>query len=236
MKLWNERPMPPSERKALTCVVVVVWVIALAMNVGHVADHLSQMGFSVYLAVTPDFLLLVGVWKLRYRPKAVVAWLSLAFGLSWLVWSALSTTRAEPSHQIIALAPIGVAIVATLLLELGEGRPVTGTLPARKARPQRRPVSHPEPTVETILPADAPLTEPLPLLGKTPPDGVQTEAKPTRPSRDRAREILLGLDDLGAVSNGQLSRSYGGSDVWWGQQKKALQGELDRLGDELPAG
>lgn len=230
MKLWQERPMPAGERKALTVVVVVVWVIALAMNVGHVADHLRQLRFAVALAVTPDFLLLIGVWKLRYRPKSPVAWLALVFGLAWLVWSALSTTEPDASHRIVALAPIGVAIVATLLLELGDGRAAPEPSPAPEAarparvRAPRRPAPVVEPTAQLEPPA-VEVEEPVPVK----------PARPERPSRERAREILLALDGVDAVSNGHLSRTYGGSDVWWGQRKGDLRAELDSFGALEPS-
>jgi hypothetical protein len=52
------------------------------------------------------------------------------------------------------------------------------------------------------------------------------------PSQEAAREILLGLDGLEQVSNAELGRQHGGSDVWWGQRKKALAAELDAMSTE----
>jgi hypothetical protein len=233
VKLWAERPMPTGERRTLTGVAVLAWVLALGVNVGHVADHLRQLGFGVWLAVMPDFFLLLGVWKLRYRPKSAVAWISLAIGLSWLVWAALSTTAADSSHRIVALAPIGGAVVATLLLEFGEVKSPTEPEPSpapapsrpRTVRPPRaRPVREVEPTEPDPRPGDhVVMPEPEPEPTKAP-----------CPSRARAREILLALDDLGSVSNGQLSREHGGSDVFWSQRKRDLAAELDRLGLDAP--
>jgi hypothetical protein len=55
-----------------------VWLIALAMNVSHVYDHLGQAGIRIddtrraVLCLAPDVLLLIGVWKLRYRARSAL--------------------------------------------------------------------------------------------------------------------------------------------------------------------
>jgi hypothetical protein len=223
--MWADKPMPDGERQLLTALSAGVWLIALAMNVSHVYDHLGQKHIGIddtrraVLCLAPDVLLLIGVWKLRYRARSAVAWAMVATGLGWLAWSALSTAEASLSAWVLAVAPIGVAVLTTLALEFKHAEPIPAT--GLGISP---PESKPEPrSYESSATQDAP------------PAPSRKESAKGAPSREEARAILMGLEDFEAVSNGRLSREHGCSDVWWGRQKKALRTELAELTTEANA-
>jgi hypothetical protein len=223
--MWADKPMPDGERKLLTALSGGVWLIALAMNVSHVYDHLGQSGVRIddtrrsVLCLAPDVLLLVGVWKLRYRPRSAVAWAMVSTGLAWLAWSSLSTAQGTVSAWVLALAPIGVAVLTTLALEF-QRQPAEAPTPSVDVPTELAPLLPPLPTAATAV-ASGPAP---PAPRKAAPKGPAT-AKPA-PSRDQARDILLALDSLDATTNADLARHHGGTPEFWGQRKKALRGEL----------
>lgn len=273
MKLWETRPMPPSERRWMTRVTAVAWAGVLAWNVSHVFDHLGQHRTDGWrqlaLSFVPDILILIGVWKLRYSPKAIVGWLMTLVGLAWLCWAALSTSEPTISGRIIALAPIATVVLMTLALEFEQARAaepeperseqesereseqIPSVTPSaspktrartRAARPERPSATPSEsPNGPTILPSDAPLTEPLAVLPATPKDPIRTESiraeamavgptvepettlismKRPAPSRPAAAEILAALAGLDDVSAAELGRRHGGSDNFWIERKR----------------
>jgi hypothetical protein len=174
---WPDKPMPDPERRLLTTLSAGVWLIALAMNVSHVYDHLGQKDIQVddtrraVLCLAPDVLLLIGVWKLRYRARSAVAWAMVGTGLAWLAWSALSTAQASPSAWMLAIAPIGVAVLTTLALEFKHAPEPPGESPA------------PAPVVDAQ-------TEPAPLLPPQPDPAtdVASTPEPPAPREGRRRE------------------------------------------------
>jgi hypothetical protein len=209
--IWPDKPMPDGERRLLTTLSAGVWLIALAMNVSHVYDHLGQAGIRIddtrraVLCLAPDVLLLIGVWKLRYRARSAVAWAMVGTGLAWLAWSALSTAKPTLSAGMLAIAPIGVAVLTTLALEF----------------------KHAE------EPADAPA--PSPSAEKPKPEPKAPERPKGCPTREAARQILLDLDlagKLAGTTNAELARTHGGSDVWWGKRRAEYLAELAKLGVE----
>jgi hypothetical protein len=217
--IWADKPMPDGERRALGAATAAVWLFALAVNVDHVERHLRTGGASdvetTWLRWAPDVLLLVGAWKLRYRPRSAIAWSMLGLGVAWLVWAGLSMAAPTATGRIVSLLPILVALLMTLALEFKHAEPAQETPPAAPPVP----VQAPPPVVAEVQP------EPV----KSPkPAEVPASAKGA-PSREEARAILMALPDFEAVSNGQLSREHGCSDVWWGRQKKALRAELAEL-------
>lgn len=244
MKLWESRPMPERERRWLTGVTGTVWAGVLAWNVSHVQEHLAQHlihGWRMWaLSFAPDILILIGVWKLRYRSADVIGWLMAHVGVAWLSWAALSTTEATASGRLFAMAPIGTVVLMTLALEFEESRPTPEPSPSPVSdRPTRTRTTR---TITPRLPApvaDATPAEPPRLVADPAPwvsaslVPAQDGERPARPSRERAREILLGLDDLEAVSCGYLHRTYGGSDRWWVDQKRSLRAELAQMETEV---
>jgi hypothetical protein len=229
--MWADKPMPDGERQLLTALSAGVWLIALAMNVSHVYDHLGQEHIGIddtrraVLCLAPDVLLLIGVWKLRYRARSSVAWAMVATGLGWLAWSALSTAEGSPSAWVLAVAPIGVAVLTTLALEFKHADAPAVTA---DTQPVRNAVDAPPSPIQPTAP-DVADVQPGPKPAK------RTEPAKGAPSREEARAILMGLEDFEAVSNGHLSREHGCSDVWWGRQKKALRAELAELTTEANA-
>lgn len=238
--LWADKAMPDGERRLLTTLSAGVWLIALAMNVSHVYDHLGQSDIAIdparraVLCWAPDVLLLVGVWKLRYRPRSVVAWAMVAAGLGWLAWSALSTAHGTLSAGLLAVAPIGVAVLTTLALEFKHAA---------------------EPALEASVPVTDAATEPAPTLPLPLEEATEAAAtpeppaprKPTAkepvkvkgcPTRQAARQILLDLDlagKLAGTTNAELARTHGGSDVWWGKRRAEYLAELAKFNAEAGA-
>lgn len=143
MSAWDDKPMPDIERRVLGGATAVVWLFALAVNVDHVERHLRSAGASSvetdWLRWAPDVLLLVGAWKLRYRPRSIVAWSMLAVGAAWLVWAALSMAASTITSRIVALLPILVALLMTLALEFKEREVVEPEPIAPPSRSRRKP-------------------------------------------------------------------------------------------------
>lgn len=217
--MWADKDMPDRERQILTALSAGVWLIALAMNVSHVYSHLGQTNIDIdpdrraILGLAPDVLLLIGVWKLRYRPRSVIAWSMVATGLGWLAWAALSTAKQNPSAWILAVAPIGVAVMTTLALEFRQA-----AAPAPQPAPPVRPIEKDSRTA-----------------GEPPAPAPATDERKQCPSREAARRILLDLDLAGTLaetSNAELGRLHGGSDVWWGKRRGEHAQALQNLGAE----
>lgn len=168
MSIWEDKPMPDVERRVLSVATALVWLFALAVNVDHVEQHLHSGGASAveteWLRWAPDVLLLVGAWKLRYRPRSIVAWSMLVVGVAWLVWAALSMATPTATGRIVSLLPIAVALLMTLALEFKERRQVvveTPPAPEPTARPRR-------PRAE---PRNAPAPAPSEPVGTVPEQG-----------------------------------------------------------------
>jgi hypothetical protein len=246
--------MPDIERRGLAVLIAGIWAFALVVNVNHVEKHLIHGGASAtettWLRWAPDVLLLVGAWKLRYRPRSIVAWTMLASGLAWLVWAALSMAGNTPTAKVISLLSIGVALLLTLALELKsrerpapEPDPEIERLRARAAeleaelaaaRAPRRPVK-PRPPAPVSGPdsASAPVS---PSASREPQEGAQDAAgdpeKRPAPSREQAEAILQALPDFELVSDKELARLHGGSDRFWAGAKKRLREKLAELTTE----
>jgi hypothetical protein len=226
--MWADKPMPDGERRALGAATAAVWLFALAVNVDHVERHLRTGGASpvevTWLRWAPDVLLLVGAWKLRYRPRSVIAWSMLGLGVAWLAWAGLSMAAQTATGRIVSLLPILVALLMTLALEFKhaeEPAPATGLgISPPESKPEPR--SYESPAAQDASPASMPAPS-------------RKESAKGAPSREEARAILMALEDFEAVSNGHLSREHGCSDVWWGRQKKALRAELAELTTEANA-
>jgi hypothetical protein len=234
--IWPDKPMPDAERRLLTTLSAGVWLIALAMNVSHVYDHLGQAGIRIddtrraVLCLAPDVLLLIGVWKLRYRARSTVAWAMVGTGLAWLSWSALSTAQASPSAWMLAIAPIAVAVLTTLALEFKHAAEPVGEVPALTvdAPTEPAPLLPPPPVAATdVAPATAP-----PAPRKTPKDPAKAKSCPTR---EQARAVLMAMPDFEAVSNAELARLHGGTDTFWRGRKVDLRAELAELTTEAGA-
>jgi hypothetical protein len=235
--IWPDKPMPDAERRLLTTLSAGVWLIALAMNVSHVYDHLGQAGIRIddtrraVLCLAPDVLLLIGVWKLRYRARSAVAWAMVGTGLAWLSWSALSTAQASPSAWMLAIAPIAVAVLTTLALEFKHAAEPVVEVPALTvdAPTEPAPLLPPPPVAATDV---ASIPEPLAPRKATAKEPVKAKACPTRQA---ARQTLLDLDlagTLAGTTNAELMRTHGGSDVWWGKRRAEYLAELANLGAE----
>lgn len=167
--MWTEKPMPDMERRVLGGATVAVWLFALAVNVDHVEQHLHSGGASAvettWLRWAPDVLLLVGAWKLRYRPRSVVAWAMLLVGVAWLVWAALSMATATATGRIVSLLPILVALLMTLALEFKErAAPVEAVEEPTPTPAPRRPRPRTDPRTASV-PAPSEPVGAVPALG-----------------------------------------------------------------------
>jgi hypothetical protein len=234
--IWPDRPMPDAERRLLTTLSAGVWLIALAMNVSHVYDHLGQAGIRIddtrraVLCLAPDVLLLIGVWKLRYRARSAVAWAMVGTGLAWLAWSALSTAHGTLSAGLLAVAPIGVAVLTTLALEfkhVEEPEPA----PTPSGTGSNLGV---EPAAATELEPSMPTFKPEAVLVEPPRQAAPKASVKGCPTREAARQILLDLDPVAfeTTSNAELGRLHGGSDNWWGQRRREVADELAKIGGQ----
>jgi hypothetical protein len=228
--MWADKPMPDAERRALGAATAAVWLFALAVNVNNVERHLHSGGASeietTWLRWAPDVLLLVGAWKLRYRPRAAIAWSMLGLGVAWLVWAGLSMSAPTATGRIVSLLPILVALLMTLALEFKPATEPTVLL-AEDVAEDVPPVTEDHQPVNEPVEAAPPVAPPV--LRKAVP---KVDAKRPAPSREQARTILGDLDSLDDKSDAELAREYGGSDTYWRLRKKDYRAALANLGAE----
>jgi hypothetical protein len=224
--MWADKPMPDAERRALGAATAAVWLFALAVNVNNVERHLHSGGASdvetTWLRWAPDVLLLVGAWKLRYRPRAAVAWSMLAVGVAWLVWAGLSMSAPTATGRIVSLLPILVALLMTLALEFkpAPAPAIALTEDVPPVTEDHQPVSEPVEAAPAVAP---------PALRKAAPKG---DAKRPAPSREQAHAILGDLDSLDDKSDAELAREHGGSDTYWRLRKRDYRAALDAMTTE----
>jgi hypothetical protein len=227
--MWADKPMPDTERRILGAATAAVWLFALAVNVNNVERHLRSGGASeietTWLRWAPDVLLLVGAWKLRYRPRSAIAWSMLGLGVAWLVWAGLSMAAPTATGRIVSLLPILVALLMTLALEFKPAPEPAAEAPAPV-------VDAPTEPAPVLLPAPDPATD---IAVQVAPAPRKVAAKPKGcPTRVAARQILLDLDPVAfeTTSNAELGRLYGGSDNWWGQRRREVADELAKIGGQ----
>lgn len=117
--------LPPSWRPWVLWVAVGLSVAAAGINVPHVLAHLEQHGIEdgtrYFYAALPDLLLFFGIVLIKYLRRHPLGWVMLSLGVSWLVWAALSDVRAELSARLLALAPVLVAALMTVAVDLAKG-------------------------------------------------------------------------------------------------------------------
>jgi hypothetical protein len=231
--MWADKPMPDAERRTLGAATAAVWLFALAVNVDHVERHLRTGGASdvetTWLRWAPDVLLLVGAWKLRYRPRSAIAWSMLSLGVAWLVWAGLSMATATATGRVVSLLPILVALLMTLALEFKHADAPAVTT---DAQPVSNPVDAPPVPVQPPAP-DASDVQSEPV--KHAKRAESTGGKRPAPSREQARVVLGALDSLDDKTNADLAREHGGTPEYWGQRKKDYRAGLAQLGAEAEA-
>lgn len=227
--MWADKPMPDAERRALGAATAAVWLFALAVNVNNVERHLHSGGASdvetTWLRWAPDVLLLVGAWKLRYRPRAAVAWSMLAVGVAWLVWAGLSMAAPTATGRIVSLLPILVALLMTLALEF-KPAPEPAVAMAEDAMDLPAVTEDHQPVREPVEAAPA-VAPPAPRKA-----AAKVDAKRPAPSREQARAILGALDSLDDKSDLELAREHGGSDTYWRLRKKDYRAALAAMTTE----
>jgi hypothetical protein len=117
--------LPSSWRPFLYWTAVLYSVVAAAINMPHVLDHLGQHGIHDgtrwFYMITPDALLFVGLILAKYLRRHPLGWTMLALGVSWLVWAGLSDAQATGSARLLAVAPVAVGVLFALAVDQTKG-------------------------------------------------------------------------------------------------------------------
>lgn len=92
-------------------------VVAAVSNISHTYDHAHRHGQdqvrAAVVALIPDALLVLSMLRLRRDAWSVWAWMGVVASTAFVSWAALATAPADSTARIIALAPVGGAVIAT---------------------------------------------------------------------------------------------------------------------------
>jgi hypothetical protein len=121
--------MPSEVRTLLFGAAVLLGITAAGGNIGHVFDAVRHAGqgerMAGVIALMPDVLLLLCIFKLRYEHRSRLGWLGLAYSLAFIIWASTVTASAHlgvgtaepPTRRAVGLSPLGFAIIAAGLIE-----------------------------------------------------------------------------------------------------------------------
>lgn len=145
--------LPSSWRPFLYWTAVVYSIVAAAINMPHVLDHLGQHGIHDgtrwFYMITPDALLFVGLILAKYLRRHPLGWTMLALGVSWLVWAGLSDAEGDGSARLLAVTPVAVGVLFALAVDQTKGEVVEPAVMTGSARVEAEPfVTAPEAVVE----------------------------------------------------------------------------------------
>jgi hypothetical protein len=168
--------MPASVRKTLMGAAVALGIFAAGGNVGHAFDAVRYAGqgpkMAIAIALMPDVLLVLSVFKWRYNRRSVMAYVGLMCSVGFLVWASLVSARshlepgaADPAtRRAVSLSPLIGAIVAAGLIESSPAAALAVVAPDAKKRRTKSPAATTPPVVsgstagqETAPPPGRPL-------------------------------------------------------------------------------
>jgi hypothetical protein len=172
--------MPDGVRGTLLGAAVLIGVLAGSGNLGHVYDAVRHAGqvrwMSAALAVLPDVLLILCLFKLRYDPRALAAWLGLTWSIGFIGWASVVTSKkglhvdsAETTtRRIIGLSPLVFAIIAASLIET-RPRPPAQQTPRGETNRERRGTGRARPTTAVAPSPPSSNSGPGPVAPAKPP-------------------------------------------------------------------
>lgn len=179
--------LPPQWRPWVLWTAVMLSLAAAGINVPHVLEHLRQQGVEdgtrYFYAALPDVLLFFGIVLVRYLPRHALGWAMLAGGVGWLVWAGLSTARATGSAKVLALAPVVVAALMALAVDLAKPGEAEAAAPVKV--PAKVPARH---SVKAATEGAEPSPGPVKVAGvKASGDDVKAAAKAATKAEAEAR-------------------------------------------------